>query len=94
MMMMKSYFVAFCVCSVLVLFAQTNDARNIPAEGITISDKTPTTGEMATATAPSDGPAGVEDKKNFIAYGGVGGFAGVGGVTVKGGGIGGGIVVP
>lgn len=73
--MVKLYFVAVCA---LVLFVQSN-ARDMPTT--TLSDKTPTTVDVATATVPSGG-AGVKDEKNFIAFGGVGGFAGVGGGVI------------
>ncbi|XVE78045.1 hypothetical protein DITRI_Ditri13aG0112700 [Diplodiscus trichospermus] len=68
------------VMLVLALVLVHTSARNVPAD---------TT--VATSTAPSSVPsgAGVEDQKNFLTYGGVGGFSGIGSNGLPFGGVGG-----
>ncbi|CDO99400.1 unnamed protein product [Coffea canephora] len=79
-----------------VIFVHAAAARNIPSTPIATTAKpnetqTENTLNVRTNAAPSPSGAGVKDKKNFITYGGIGGWAGVGyaGLIPTLGGIGG-----
>ncbi|WOG83186.1 hypothetical protein DCAR_0102360 [Daucus carota subsp. sativus] len=68
------------VVALVVMLVHATNARNVPSENVVgVSSKRP-------------GGSGLEDEKNFIAYGGVGGIAGAGaagGIGGLGGGVGG-----
>ncbi|CAN4104551.1 unnamed protein product [Withania somnifera] len=86
---MASWHMVFMFALVLVHAT----ARNIPKVQ-THDDKNVNTETLSTSTAPTPSNGGLNDEKNFIAFGGVGGCSGIGsygGVFPTLGGAGGGV---